>query len=596
MSGHRQLTAKGLGGTLKSIRLFLGSRPGLTALLVVTSVIAGISMSAILATLAEIAAALVAKRSTVTFSVGPLHMTVGVTVLTLVGLGAVVIQVLMQTVLAYLPARIMGDLQAQLRYRLFSAFASAPPPSQNSDGEGQFQELVTNQVTQVLQGTQQATGVITNGLMLLIMLLTALVVGPVATVIVALGGLAVFAALRPLRRIGRRDGQELSEAQVDYAAAVHQAVHLTEEAKVFGVTAVQQTTLSKFADTLRKPLVATQFVGRLASSSYQSAILLLMFGGVSLLEVADVGQLTSLGVIVLLLVRASTYANQLYGSYHWLQQTTPFMERLQLAEKRYRQTPLVRGSRSLSTVPNLTFEDVSYSYTPGIPVLRNVSFRIEPGEAIGIAGPTGAGKSTLVQLLLGLRQPGSGHYLVNGELATALSSEGWVRGFAYLSQEPRLLHGTVADNIRFFRDLNDAAIERAARLAHIHDDIKTWRDGYETVIGERADAISGGQRQRICLARALAADPFVLILDEPTSALDNRSEHLIQQSLTTLKGGMTLLVVAHRLTTLDLCDRIIVISGGEVEAVGQARELASVDGFFRTVTALASTTAPETLS
>ena len=177
-----------------------------------------------------------------------------------------------------------------------------------------------------------------------------------------------------------------------------------------------------------------------------------------------------------------------------------------------------------------------------------------------------------------------------------MSSEGWVRGFAYLSQEPRLLHGTVSDNIRFFRDLNDEAIERAARLAHIHDDITTWSEGYATVIGERVDAISGGQRQRICLARALAADPFILVLDEPTSALDNRSEHLIQQSLATLKGRMTLVVVAHRLTTLGICDCIIVMGDGEVEAVGPAKELASIDGFFRTVTALASTGAPETLS
>lgn len=448
----------------------------------------------------------------------------------------------------------------------------------------------------MLQGTQQATGLITNGLMLVIMLLTALAVGPLATVIVAVGGSAVFAALRPLRRIGRRHGQALSGAQVDYAAAVHQAVHLAEEAKVFDVIAVQERDLSGFADAVRKRLISTQFVGRLASSSYQSAILLLLFGGVSLLEVAGVGQLASLGVIVLLLVRGSTYANQLYGSYHWLQQTMPFMERLQRAEQRYRQTPLIRGERSLTTVPNLVFNDVSYSYTPGIPVLSGVSFCIEPGEAIGIAGPTGAGKSTLVQLLLGLRQPDSGQYLMDGEPANALSSEGWVRGFAYLPQEPRLLHGTVADNIRFFRDLDDEAIERAARLSHIHADITAWRDGYATVIGERADAISGGQRQRICLARALAADPFVLILDEPTSALDNRSEHLIQQSLATLQGRMTLVVVAHRLTTLDLCDRIIVIAGGEVEAVGPAKELASMDGFYRTVMALASTSAPGTPS
>ena len=362
--GELMSDREGSGGTLTSLRLFLGSRPWLTAWLVVASVVAGLSMSAILATLAEIAAALVAKRSTVAFSVGPLHVTARVTVLTVVGLSAVLVQVLMQVVLVYLPARIMGDLQAELRARLFSAFASAPPPSQSSDGEGQFQELVTNQVTQVLQGTQQATGIVTNGLMLVIMILTALAVGPVATLIVTVAGLGVFVALRPLNKIGGHHGRALSEAQVDYAAGVHQAVHLAEEATIFGVTAVQQRLLSKLSDTLRKRLVATQFVGRVASSGYQSAILLLLFGGVSLLEVAGVGQLTSLGVIVLLLVRGSTYANQFYGSYHWLQQLVPFMDRLRRAEERFRETPPVRGSRSLNTVPTLAFNDVSYSYTP----------------------------------------------------------------------------------------------------------------------------------------------------------------------------------------------------------------------------------------
>jgi ABC-type multidrug transport system fused ATPase/permease subunit len=596
MFGQRRVSIGGTGGIFKNLGLFLGARPWFTAWLVLMSVVAGISMSAILATLAEIAAALVARRSTVTFGLGPLHVTSRVTVLTVVGLGAVVIQVLVQVVLAYLPARMMGDLQAQLRDRLFSAFASAPPPSQNSDGEGQFQELVTNQVTQVLEGTQQATGVVTNGLMLAIMLLAALAVGPVATVIVAVGGLAVFAALRPLRRIGRRHGGAFSEAQVEYAAGVHQAVHLAEEAQVFGVIDVQEDAVSKLTESLRKPFIATQFVGRLASSSYQSAILLLLFGGVSLLQIAGIGQLASLGVIVLLLVRCSTYANQLYGSYHWLHQTLPFMERLQKAEQRYRQAPLIRGNHSLNAVPQLAFEDVSFSYTPDIPVLRGISFRIDAGEAIGIAGPTGAGKSTLVQLLLGLRQPSSGSYLVDGEPAASLSSNGWVRGFAYLPQEPRLLHGTVADNIRFFRSLDDDAIEQAARLAHIHDDIITWRDGYATVIGERADAVSGGQRQRIGLARALAADPFVLLLDEPTSALDNRSEHLIQHSLATLKGRMTLVVVAHRLTTLDICDCIIVVADGKIESVGAAKDLVGVDGFFRTASALTSTATPKTSS
>ena len=141
-------------------------------------------------------------------------------------------------------------------------------------------------------------------------------------------------------------------------------------------------------------------------------------------------------------------------------------------------------------------------------MLSEISFTVQAGEAIGIVGPSGAGKSTLVQLLLRLREPGRGS--LSGQrrpTSASIRREDWHRLVAYVPQEPRLLHASVADNIRFFRDIDDEAVERAARLARIHEDIIGWADGYETIVGPRADAVSGGQQQRICLARALAARP-----------------------------------------------------------------------------------------
>ena len=162
---------------------------------------------------------------------------------------------------------------------------------------------------------------------------------------------------------------------------------------------------------------------------------------------------------------------------------------------------------------------------------------MDGGEVIGVIGPSGAGKSTLVQLLLRLRAPREGRYLVNGVSAQEIVQEDWHRQVAYVPQEPRLLHASVAENIRFFREISTMRqVERAARLARIHEDIVGWTDGYETIVGPRADAVSGGQQQRICLARALVARPQLLVLDEPTSALDPTSESLIQESLTGLKG------------------------------------------------------------
>src|SRR4029077_11605435 len=133
-------------------------------------------------------------------------------------------------------------------------------------------------------------------------------------------------------------------------------------------------------------------------------------------------------------------------------------------------------------------------------------------------------------------------------------------------QEPRLIHASVADNIRYYRRLDDEAVERAGRLARIHDDVMAWFSDYDTIIGHRADAVSGGQRQRICVARALAAEPEVLVLDEPTSALDPRSESRLRESLLALKGELTLFLVAHRMATLAVCDRVIVLVDGRLEA------------------------------
>ncbi len=130
--------------------------------------------------------------------------------------------------------------------------------------------------------------------------------------------------------------------------------------------------------------------------------------------------------------------------------------------------------------------------------------------------------------------------------------------------------------MRFFRDIDDEAIERACRLARIHDDVVSWREGYETIVGPRADAVSGGQQQRICLARSIAGDPDVLVLDEPTSALDPRSEALIQESLVSLKHRLTLFIVAHRMSTLTICDRVMVVLDGKLDAFETLEELRGV--------------------
>jgi ABC-type multidrug transport system fused ATPase/permease subunit len=345
------------------------------------------------------------------------------------------------------------------------------------------------------------------------------------------------------------------------------------------VTRAQEGELQQRVGVIRDRWFVVQFLGQIAGRGFQLVIMTLLVAGLGLLYVIGATHISALGAVVLLLVRASSYGQQAQGNQYFMNQCRPFIEQVKQAEQRYLAASVVRGERKLPSASPIVFEKVSYSYGRGELALRDVSFQVSDRESIGVVGPSGAGKSTLVQVLLGLREPDSGDYLVHGEPASSYALEDWTRAFAYVPQEPRMLQGTVADNIRFFRSLDDAEVERAARMAHIHDEIATWPNAYETPVGQRA--LSGGERQRLCLARALVGNPSVLVLDEPTSALDPRSELLVQETLAELEDRLTLFIIAHRFSTLRQCDRTIVLRDGQLEAFGPPDELIRSNDFYR---------------
>jgi ABC-type multidrug transport system fused ATPase/permease subunit len=224
-----------------------------------------------------------------------------------------------------------------------------------------------------------------------------------------------------------------------------------------------------------------------------------------------------------------------------------------------------RGSVVRPGFDGIAFEGVHFSYIPGHPILVDVNFSIEPGQIIGIVGPSGQGKSTLSQLVLRLRLPQEGRIMVGKTNLADITPEQWSRMTAFVPQDQRIILSTVADNIRFFRpNIEQTQIESAARAAHVHDELMALPEGYDTLIGPGARNLSGGQLQRLNIARALVGSPTLLVLDEPTSALDPRSERLMRQTLQELKGSTTVLLVAHRPTTLEVCDRAFRIHQGKV--------------------------------
>jgi ABC transporter fused permease/ATP-binding protein len=232
----------------------------------------------------------------------------------------------------------------------------------------------------------------------------------------------------------------------------------------------------------------------------------------------------------------------------------------------------------------LKLEGVSFAYPSrrGQPVLTDIHIDIAPGEVVALVGPSGAGKSTILALLHRFYDVDAGRILLEGVDIRTLRLGELRRALALVAQEPVLFSGTIRDNIAYSKDgVTTAEIERAARDAHAHDFITGFPDGYATVIGERGTKLSGGQKQRIALARALLADPRVLILDEATSNLDAESEAAVQAALARMMKDRTTIIVAHRLSTVRDADRIIVIEGARVVDQGRHDELMARPGTYR---------------
>ena len=241
------------------------------------------------------------------------------------------------------------------------------------------------------------------------------------------------------------------------------------------------------------------------------------------------------------------------------------------------------ASAALQIAGRVEFRNVCFSYNE-TPVIKDMSFVIEPGTIVGILGPTGSGKSTIANLMCRYYDADSGEVLIDGKNVKDYNLQELRRNVGITMQEAFLFSDTVEGNIAFAKtDASFEEVEAAAELARVKEFIGDLTDGYDTIVGERGVGLSGGQKQRIALARLFLADPKIMILDDTTSAVDNDTEYKIRQSIKSRSEGHTSFIISHRVSSFENCDVILVVQDGKIVDKGSHEDLISRDGYYREV-------------
>ncbi|MHB8218160.1 MAG: ABC transporter ATP-binding protein [Candidatus Sulfotelmatobacter sp.] len=506
--------------------------------------------------------------------------------LVLVVLAATLVQGFTSFSLTQLLSKAAQRLIAELREEVQVHISRLPVAFYDGNKTGNLVARIMSDVEGVrnLLGTglvDFAGGLVTSGIALVLLFrtspqMTLIAVGSLLCFAVALN--KAFATIRPIFRERGKINAEVTGRLTESLGGVRviKGYHAEEREEAIFATGVR-----RLLDNVMRTLTATSVMSLSASVLLGGVGAVTMYVGTHQIAsgTLTVGGFFSytllLGFLVAPIMQIVSIGTQLTEALAGLERTQEIMR-----ERPEDQDP--RRSVALrDIVGRIEFDNVSFSYDGARDVLRDISFRAEPGTVTALVGSSGSGKSTTIGLISAFYVPTRGRILVDGTDLSTVRLDSYRTRLGVVLQESFLFDGTIRDNVAFSRpDANMEEILRACRIARVDEFAEVFADKYETIVGERGVKLSGGQRQRISIARAILAEPRILILDEATSSLDSESEQMIQQGLSYLMQGRTTFVIAHRLSTIRRADQILVMEQGQIVERGTHEQLYALQGRY----------------
>lgn len=487
--------------------------------------------------------------------------------------------------LGYLRAKTVARYRMLIRSKLYRGFLGAEFAYLQKQKVGHLDVVLMREVKQSSKLFDNLIGLILSLTSMVGYGLIAFVLSPYTTLLAITAGAFFLFIFQPAMKIIRRYSRELIDSGRNTSHFLAEILFGIKTVKTIGVESAVFEKAAILFRRFEKLEFRKQIVKHISKISLEPFSLFFILGLFVISYLYLDFNITTFVAVVYLIHQVFTQVDKIQSSIHLISETMPSAVVVlnALKEVRGRQESANQGV-AFSFKRKLSLKNVSFRHQDDM-VLSEINLDLKIGESIGVIGPSGAGKTTLIDLILRLHRPESGQIILDDLSSDEFDLLSWRRRIVYVPQDSFILNASIADNVKFFdQEVTDEDVKNAIRSAHLDDLINSLPAGLLTKVGERGSRLSGGERQRIALARALARRPSILILDEATSSLDAHTEVAIKEALKGLKRTVTIIVIAHKPSTIDYVDKIIALKDGKIVETGSPAELMErPDSYFRQI-------------